>query len=147
MGAFIFGWILADILWPFILTGVIGWIIYELFTNFWGVMETVVGLGLGFLSFAWDVVSSLFMCVWDISYIGPILAIAGTIAVLSFLSIPIMAILTVLFWICATPFILVYALLSNIPKAGIKEKKAENPETASLKQIEALPENPPSDNN
>lgn len=119
----------GSFLLPFVLIAFIGWVIYEFIFNFRGTMETICGFVLAALQFAWDVVSGLFMSVWDISYIGPLLAIGGTVVVLRFLSVPVFAIIKGVFLAGAFLAFVVGDLISWIPKAGIKNEKTEEEAT------------------
>lgn len=121
----IIGWYLGSALAPFIIVGLILWFFYELVFNFWATMETVFGFVLAAINFLWEMASGLFMCVWDISYIGPLLAIGGTVVVLRLLSIPIFAILKGVFLVGAFFAFVIGDIISRIPKAGMKKEKTE----------------------
>lgn len=123
------GWFLGEALWPFLLIAFICWVIYEVIFNFWATLDTVISIFAVVLGFLWDMASSLFMSVWDITLIGPILAIGGTLFLLRYLFAPA---LTVLFWICAIPIFLIINMFKNLPKAGMPNDKANNPENTPV---------------
>ncbi len=125
MVAALIGWFLGQALWPFILLAFICWVIYEIIFNFWATLDTIISIFAVVLGFLWDMASSLFMSVWDITLIGPILAIGGTLLLLRYFFAPA---LTVLFWICVIPVFLIINMFKNLPKAGMSDAKANNPE-------------------
>lgn len=143
MIALIFGYWIGQVLAPFLIVGLILWFIYELIFNFWATMEVVVGFIAMILGWAWDIASGIFMYVWDITLVGPILAIGGTLFLLRFFFAPV---LTVLFYVCAVPIVFLVHLILNIPKGGMTETKENNPENTSTTENVTTIENTTSNN-
>lgn len=143
MIALIFGYWIGQVLAPFLIVGLILWFIYELIFNFWATMEVVVGFIAMILGWAWDIASGIFMYVWDITLVGPILAIGGTLFLLRFFFAPV---LTILFYVCAVPIVFLVHLILNIPKGGMTETKENNPENPSTTENVTTIENTTSNN-
>ena len=143
MIALIFGYWIGQVLAPFLIVGLILWFIYELIFNFWATMEVVVGFIAMILGWAWDIASGIFMYVWDITLVGPILAIGGTLFFLRFFFAPV---LTILFYVCAVPIVFLVHLILNIPKGGMTETKENNPENPSTTENVTTIENTTSNN-
>ena len=143
MIALIFGYWIGQVLAPFLIVGLILWFIYELIFNFWATMEGVVGFIAMILGWAWDIASGIFMYVWDITLVGPILAIGGTLFLLRFFFAPV---LTILFYVCAVPIVFLVHLILNIPKGGMTETKENNPENPSTTENVTTIENTTSNN-
>ncbi len=127
----IVGYYLGGILAPVLLVGLVLWFFYELIFNFWATIDAVFSVIAVAVGFVWDIASGIFMYVWDITLVGPILAIGGTCLLLRYFFAPA---LTILFWICAIPVFLVINLFKNLPKAGMNEPEAADSDMASLPQ-------------
>ncbi len=128
MIALIFGYWIGQVLAPFLIVGLILWFFYELIFNFWATIDVVCSVIAWAVGIVWDIASGIFMYVWDITLVGPILAVGGTCLLLRYFFAPV---LTVLFWICAVPVIVLVELFKKLPKAGMNEPEAADSDTAS----------------
>lgn len=130
--AYLLGGACAPFIWLFLVL----LIIKAFIDDFWGTVETILHIIACIFGVIWELGSCLFMFVWDISYVGPILALAGVAAILYFFSGPIFALLRFIyslvsgilkaaFWICFVPVCFVLDHIFNIPKAGLEEEEAK----------------------
>lgn len=126
--AFLAGEACAPIIWLFIVL----MIIKAFFDDFWGTIETIFHGIVWVLALIWQFISWVFMFVWDSSFFGPVLAIAGAIAVLYyfrgvFIGIGHMlySLLKLLGWISVIPILIIW-LICAPTYDYLKKKSAEN---------------------